>query len=107
MVTLETTLCFAVSRKKVLEMLPSFSTETNSFTTNSIPKSDTIQNIAIKIIEEQIRLLNLENGPKERTIFFVGSKGAVSKKKYHFRKSYINLYFLGKNNSHKQILRPR
>lgn len=59
-------------------MLPSFSTETNSLATNSIPKSDTIQNIAIKIIEEQIRLLKLENGPKERTIFFFGSKGAVS-----------------------------
>lgn len=42
-------------------------------------KRETIQEIAIKLAEEQLRTLQLESGPKERTVFVLGSRGAVSK----------------------------
>lgn len=38
---------------------------------------ETIQNIAIKIAEEQLKNSNI-NGPKESTIFILGSNGVVS-----------------------------
>ncbi|XP_055902118.1 cytoplasmic dynein 2 light intermediate chain 1 [Eupeodes corollae] len=38
-------------------------------------KTDSIQDIAIKLLEEQIRILELDNDPKERTIFVLGSRG--------------------------------
>ncbi|XP_054743605.1 cytoplasmic dynein 2 light intermediate chain 1 [Anastrepha obliqua] len=37
-------------------------------------KRETIQEIAIKLAEEQLRTLQSESGPKERTIFVLGSK---------------------------------
>lgn len=40
-------------------------------------EKETIQNIAIKIAEEQLKNSNV-NGPKERTIFILGSNGVVS-----------------------------
>lgn len=40
---------------------------------------ETIQNIAIKIAEEQLKNSNI-NGPKESTIFILGSNGVVSTK---------------------------
>ncbi|XP_014093107.1 cytoplasmic dynein 2 light intermediate chain 1 [Bactrocera oleae] len=39
-------------------------------------KRETIQEIAIKLAEEQLRTLQLESGPKERTVFVLGSRGA-------------------------------
>lgn len=41
-------------------------------------KKDTIQDIAFKLAEQQLHLLQVENGPKERTVFVFGSK-AVGK----------------------------
>uniref|UniRef100_A0A1I8Q9N7 Cytoplasmic dynein 2 light intermediate chain 1 n=1 Tax=Stomoxys calcitrans TaxID=35570 RepID=A0A1I8Q9N7_STOCA len=38
-------------------------------------KTETIQDIAYKLAEEQLNQLQLENGPRERTIFILGSKG--------------------------------
>ncbi|XP_055853001.1 cytoplasmic dynein 2 light intermediate chain 1 isoform X2 [Episyrphus balteatus] len=38
-------------------------------------KTESIQEIAIKLLEEQIRVLEIDNDPKERTIFILGSKG--------------------------------
>ncbi|XP_017484487.1 PREDICTED: cytoplasmic dynein 2 light intermediate chain 1 [Rhagoletis zephyria] len=45
-------------------------------TAQSEEKRETIQEIAIKLAEEQLRTLQVEIGPKERTIFVLGSKGA-------------------------------
>ncbi|XP_004519440.2 cytoplasmic dynein 2 light intermediate chain 1 [Ceratitis capitata] len=39
-------------------------------------KPETIQEIAIKLAEEQLRTLQTESGPKERTVFMLGSRGA-------------------------------
>ena len=38
-------------------------------------KKETIQDIAFKLAEEQFELNQQQNGPKERTIFILGSKG--------------------------------
>lgn len=40
-------------------------------------EKETIQNIAIKIAEEQLKNSSI-NGPIERTIFILGSNGVVS-----------------------------
>lgn len=39
-----------------------------------------LQEIAIKLVTEQKKSENTLNGPKERTIFILGSKGVVSMK---------------------------
>lgn len=41
-------------------------------------KRETIQEIAVKLAEEQLRTLQVVSGPKERTVFVLGSRGAVS-----------------------------
>lgn len=41
-------------------------------------EKETIQNIATKIADEQSKNSNIINGPKERTIFILGSNGVVS-----------------------------
>ncbi|XP_075149330.1 cytoplasmic dynein 2 light intermediate chain 1 [Haematobia irritans] len=38
-------------------------------------KSETIQDIALKLAEEQLKQLQIDNGPRERTVFVLGSKG--------------------------------
>ncbi|XP_058978620.1 cytoplasmic dynein 2 light intermediate chain 1-like [Musca domestica] len=44
-------------------------------TTNKDPsKPETIQDIAFKLAEEQLQQLQLDNGPRERTVFILGSK---------------------------------
>ncbi|XP_061390669.1 cytoplasmic dynein 2 light intermediate chain 1-like, partial [Musca vetustissima] len=37
-------------------------------------KPETIQDIAFKLAEEQLQQLQLDNGPRERTVFLLGSK---------------------------------
>lgn len=44
---------------------------------DTVPKGS-IQDIAIKVTEEQVRNRNMSNDSKEKTIFVLGSKGVVS-----------------------------
>lgn len=44
---------------------------------DQVPKGS-IQDLAIKVTEEQIRNRNMSNESKEKTIFVLGSKGVVS-----------------------------
>lgn len=41
----------------------------------SSAKAETIQDIAFKLAEEQLKQLQVDNGPRERTVFVLGSKG--------------------------------
>lgn len=43
---------------------------------SELSKKETIYDIALKLAEEQLQHLQVENGPKERTVFILGSKGA-------------------------------
>ncbi|XP_055372816.1 cytoplasmic dynein 2 light intermediate chain 1 [Condylostylus longicornis] len=58
----------------------------------SLDRPETIQDIAIKLVEEQLRIFQLENGPKERTVFILGSKGVG-------KSGIINKFFDREENS--------
>jgi dynein light intermediate chain 2, cytosolic len=46
---------------------------------DNVDQEETIQDIAIKLVKEQTKNDETSgNGPKERTIFVLGSKGVVS-----------------------------
>ena len=55
----------------------SMSLERNSL--GEAQKPETIQDIAVKLVQQQLQTLQLENsqGPKERTVFILGSKAVV------------------------------
>lgn len=101
--------------------------ETDPTTTT---KKETIQDIAIKLAEEQLRLINLENGPKERTVFILGSKGvgkstavntffdreenpkstlaleySYGRRTGHLQKQILNVWELGSLENSEQLLR--
>ncbi|XP_037827435.1 cytoplasmic dynein 2 light intermediate chain 1-like, partial [Lucilia sericata] len=93
-------------------------------------KKETIQDIAFKLAEEQLKLLQVENGPKERTVFILGSKGvgkttaintffdredtskptlaleySYGRRTGHLQKQVLNIWELGSLHNSEQLLR--
>lgn len=67
-----------------------------------LDSSETIQDIALKLVTEQLKNdSHLKIGPSERTIFVLGSKGAVSVWYSEYELVYQNVsLLLGKINAH-------
>ncbi|KAM7353296.1 cytoplasmic dynein 2 light intermediate chain 1 isoform 2-T3 [Cochliomyia hominivorax] len=93
-------------------------------------KKETIQDIALKLAEEQLLLLQVENVPKEHTVFVFGSKGAgkttainyffdrednpkptlaleysYGRRTGHLQKQVLNLWELGSLENSEQLLK--
>lgn len=94
------------------------------------PNNETIQEIALKLVEEQLRLLHIENEPKERTVFILGSKGvgkstvvntffdreeipkptlaleySYGRRTGHLQKQVLNIWELGSLENSEQLLK--
>lgn len=93
-------------------------------------KTETIQDIALKLVEQQLQHLKLEYGAKERTVFILGSKGvgkttaintffdredatkptlaleySYGRRTGHLQKQVLNVWELGSLDNSEQLLK--